>query len=166
MGLTMQQKQAVTREYKPRYQKAAKKEKQTLLDEFTRLAGCHRKSAVRLLNARPVREALVALDGKPVKLRPEKKRPPNRKGKRRYTDEAIASLRLAWAFFWHKCGKILAPLMRQQTPHSSEWPAFNIAPLSPKNSKPSAPPPSTGTSKRTRKPSDSRGKASPNPVVP
>ncbi|MDR2042128.1 MAG: DDE-type integrase/transposase/recombinase [Tannerella sp.] len=124
----MQQKQAVTREYRPRYQKASKKEKQSLLDEFTRLTGYHRKSAVRLLTAKPVREVLVSLDGKPVKLKPQKKRPPNRKGKRLYTDEVIASLRAVWAFFWFKCGKILAPLMRQQMPFIAQWPTFNITP--------------------------------------
>jgi hypothetical protein len=128
MGLTMQQKQAVTREYRPRYQKAAKKEKQTLLDEFTRLTGYHRKSAVRLLNARPARNVLVTLDGKPVKLKPEKKRPANRKGKRIYTDEVITSLRLVWTFFWYKCGKIFAPLMRQQMQYIAGWPTFNITP--------------------------------------
>jgi hypothetical protein len=35
MGLTMKKK-AVTREYRPRYQKATKKEKSALLAEFTR----------------------------------------------------------------------------------------------------------------------------------
>ena len=54
MGLTMQERQAVTREYKPRYQKATKKSKQILLDEFVRLTAYHRKSAVRLLTAKPV----------------------------------------------------------------------------------------------------------------
>ena len=38
-GLTMQERQAITREYKPRYQKATKKSKQILLDEFVRLTG-------------------------------------------------------------------------------------------------------------------------------
>jgi hypothetical protein len=60
MGLTMKEKQAVTREYKSRYQKAAKKAKSALLDEFTRLTGYHRKSAVRLLSGKPVREILGA----------------------------------------------------------------------------------------------------------
>jgi hypothetical protein len=124
----MRQKKAVTREYRPRCQKAAKKEKQALLDEFTRLTGCHRKSAVRLLNARPVREVLVTVDGKPVKLKPEKKRPANRKGKRTCSDEVIAALKVVWAFFWYKCGKILAPLMRQQMRHIAGWPAFNVTP--------------------------------------
>ncbi|MDR2246214.1 MAG: transposase, partial [Treponema sp.] len=89
----MTEKQAVTREYMPRYQEAAKKEKRGLLDEFTRLTGYHRKSAVRLLSEKPDREVLVSTDGRTVKFKPEKKRPANRKGKRVYSDEVIASLR-------------------------------------------------------------------------
>jgi hypothetical protein len=110
MGLNMQEKRAVTREYKSRYQAATKKTKSTVLDEFIRLTGYHRKSAIRLLGKKPVREILVYGKGKAVKLKPERKRPANRKGKRIYTDEVIASLRLVWTFFWYKCGKILAPL--------------------------------------------------------
>ena len=102
MGLNMKEKQAVTREYRPRYQKASKKEKQALLDEFTRLTGYHRKSAVRLLSLKPVREVLVNAGGEMVKLKPEKKRPANRRGKRVYGDDVIASLRLIWVFFWNK----------------------------------------------------------------
>jgi len=126
MGLNMQEKKAVTREYKPRYHKASKKEKKALLDEFTKLTGCHRKSAVRLLNAKPVKQVLVYMDGKTVKCKPEKKRPANRKGKRVYTDEVIVALRLVWTFFWFKCGKILAPLMRRQMAYIARWPAFGI----------------------------------------
>jgi hypothetical protein len=81
------------------------------------------------LNKKPPREALVYIDGKPVKLKPEKKRrPANRKGKRVYTDEVIAALRLIWDFFWYKCGKILAPLMRTQMDAIAPWPDFGITP--------------------------------------
>jgi hypothetical protein len=126
MGLNMKEKQAVTREYKPRYKKATKKEKQSLLDEFIRLTGYHRKSAVRLLGTKSVRQATVYVDGRPVKIRPEKKRTSNRKGKRVYTGEVIGCLRLIWTFFRYKCGKILAPLMRQQMHYIVRWPAFGI----------------------------------------
>jgi hypothetical protein len=126
MGLNMKEKKAVAREYQPRYQKASKKEKKVLLDEFTRLTGYHRKSAVRILGAKPVKQVLLFIDGKPVKVKPEKKRKPNRKGKRIYTDEVVAVLRLVWAFFLFKCGKILAPLMRQQMPFIAKWKAFGI----------------------------------------
>jgi hypothetical protein len=126
MGLNMKEKKAVTREYIPRYQKASKKEKKILPDEFTRLTGYHRKSAVRLLSATPVKQVLVYSDGKPVKIKPQHKRPSNRKGKRIYSDEVIDCLRLVWTFFLFKCGKILAPLMRQQMPYIAQWPAFGI----------------------------------------
>jgi hypothetical protein len=43
MGLNMKERQAVTREYKERYQKATKKEKRALPGEFMRLAGYHRE---------------------------------------------------------------------------------------------------------------------------
>jgi hypothetical protein len=71
MGLIMKEKQAVTR-----YHAAAKKLKSDLLDEFTRLTGYHRKSAVRFITT-------------------EKKRSANRTGKRFYPDDVITALRSA-----------------------------------------------------------------------
>jgi len=126
MGLNMKEKKAVTREYKPCYQKASKKEKKAILDEFTRLTGYHRKSAVRLLCAKPVKQVIQYMKGNAVKIKPEKKRPSNRKGKRFYNDEVINCLRLIWTFFWYKCGKILAPLLRQQMRFIADWKAFGI----------------------------------------
>jgi hypothetical protein len=99
MGLNMKEKQAVTREYMPCYWKATKKEKSAILDEFIRLTGYHRKSAVRILGGKQVRGVLVYADGEAVKLKPEKRRSANRKGKRVYTDEVTAALRLVWSFF-------------------------------------------------------------------
>jgi len=64
--------------------------------------------------------------GKAIKIKPEKTRPGNRKGKRIYTDDVIKCLRHVWTFFWYKCGKILAPFMRQQMRYIAEWPSFNI----------------------------------------
>ena len=126
MGLNMKEKQAVTREYKPRYKKASKKEKRSLLDEFVKLTGYHRKSAVRVLGTNPTKQVMIYMNGKAVKIKPEKKRPANRKGKRVYTEEVIDCLRLVWTFFWFKRWKILAPLMRQQMRYIAEWPAFGI----------------------------------------
>ena len=125
-GVKHERKKAVTREYKPRYQKASRKEKKTILDEFTKLTGYHRKSAVRLLSTKQIKQVMVYMKGKAVKIKPEKKRQSNRKGKRIYTDDVIAVLRLVWTFFWYKCGKILAPLMRQQMLYIAQWPAFGI----------------------------------------
>jgi hypothetical protein len=77
------------RGYTLRCQKATKKTKFALLDEFIRPTGYHWKSAVRILSVQPGKEFLVLVDKKPVNLKPEKKRPVNRKGKRLYTDEVI-----------------------------------------------------------------------------
>ena len=33
---------------------------------------------------------------------------------------------MVWVFFWYKCGKILAPLIRQQMNYIAQWPAFKI----------------------------------------
>jgi hypothetical protein len=96
----MKERQAVTREYKPRCQKAAKKDKRILLDEFTRLTGYHRKSAAR--QPKPV---MVYRKGAAVKIKPEKKRPANRTGKRIYTEEVVRRIHLGWVFFWYKCGR-------------------------------------------------------------
>jgi hypothetical protein len=128
MGLSMQEKKAVTMRIRSRYQKAKRKEKSVILNEFIQLTGYNRKYALRILNQHQASQALLVVNGETVKLKPQKKRPSNRKGKKIYTDEVIASLRLIWAFFWYKCGKILAPLIRQQMPSIASWPAFAITP--------------------------------------
>jgi hypothetical protein len=114
MGLTMKERQAVTGEYKPRYHKATKKGKQALLDEFVRLTGYCRKSAARL----PA--APVYIGGRPVKFKPAKKRPTNRKGKRACTGEAIRRL---MAGIWHHSrnrGKTLPDKPRRYRPLSQK----------------------------------------------
>ncbi|MDR2602678.1 MAG: hypothetical protein LBC53_09585 [Spirochaetaceae bacterium] len=100
-----------------------------MLEEFIRLTGCRRKSAIRLLNAKLLREILIYGNwegGGGVKVKPAQKQPANRKGKRVYTDEVIAALRPIWAFFWYKCGKILAPFLRRQMAYIARRPTFHI----------------------------------------
>jgi hypothetical protein len=124
----MQEKKAVTVQIRFRYQKAKRKEKSVILNEFIQLTGYNRKYALRILNQHQAPQAILVVNGETVKLKPRKKRPANRKGKKIYTDEVIASIRLIWAFFWYKCGKLLAPLIRQQMPFIASWPAFAITP--------------------------------------
>jgi hypothetical protein len=52
MGLTMREKQAVTREMVTEYTKATKKEKGRILDSFTELTGYNRSYAARVLRQR------------------------------------------------------------------------------------------------------------------
>jgi hypothetical protein len=114
----MKEKQAVTRQNRDRYRRASKKEKKVILNEFMQTTGyANRKYAIRILNRHDVTEVLTAVDGIPVKCKPAKReRPKNRKGKRIYNDEVIVRLRKLWAFYWYKCGKYLAPIIREQMP--------------------------------------------------
>ena len=52
MGLTMKEKQAVTRETAAEYKRATKKEKGKILDTLTGLAGYNRSYAARVLRKR------------------------------------------------------------------------------------------------------------------
>jgi hypothetical protein len=120
MGLNIKEKQAVAREYKARYHTAAEKAKPALLDEFTRLAGCRRKSTVRLLSRKPVWEILIYSKGRRSSLNRRKNGLPTAKAGVSIPMAATA-LRLIRTFFWYKCGKILAPLMRRQMPYIAAW---------------------------------------------
>jgi hypothetical protein len=71
----------------PLCQKATKKEKPIILNEFTRLTGCHRKPVEWLLSGKPVRETLVYADSGAVN------RAANREVDRTYSDEVIDALR-------------------------------------------------------------------------
>jgi hypothetical protein len=131
----MKEKQAVTREYAPRYRKAEKKAKSALLNEFIRLTGYHRKSAVRLLNAQPVRQVLVygegktkllRLRGKPVKARISHKTGKKRVYEKRYSPEVAACVARLWEFFNGMCGKRLVSLIRANIAVLAGEPRFGI----------------------------------------
>jgi hypothetical protein len=121
----MQEKKAVTRQVRSRYQKAGRKEKSAVPDECISITGYkNRKYAMRVLNKQA--PALLFTKGGAARLKPAKPKPANRKGKKIYADNAIAALRLVRAFFRYKCGKLLAPLMRRQTVYIALWPVFGI----------------------------------------
>ncbi|MDR2633278.1 MAG: hypothetical protein LBC51_06600 [Treponema sp.] len=88
------------------------KEKRALFDELTRLTGRHRKSAVRILRSKPVRELMVYADSEAVKLKQEKRWPANGKGKRVYTGEGYS---LSASYLDVLLVPIFAP-----------WPAYHI----------------------------------------
>jgi hypothetical protein len=112
MGLQMREKQAVTRETRGEYQKAGKKQKGLILDQFARLTGYNRKYAIRLLAKRQA-AAQTAAGGNTLIFKAEKKtRPKNRIGKPVYTRETAACLERLWRFYWYKCGSYLSPIIR------------------------------------------------------
>jgi hypothetical protein len=113
MGLTMPGKKELANEVSKRYQKAGKKEKTLILNEFVETTGYHRKYALHIL-ANWGKSTTVCISGETVKLKAGTRK--RRKGGGRkpvYTGEFTISLEKIWAFFWYRCGKILAPFIRE-----------------------------------------------------
>jgi hypothetical protein len=116
MGLDMKDKKKLTGVLSKRYQKAGKKDKTKILDEFVETAGYNRKYALHLL-ANWGKSTLVNADGKTVKLQAKK---PKKQGRakhpggrpKKYGGEVIAAVCRVWEFFDCQCGKLLAPLIR------------------------------------------------------
>ena len=90
--LTMEQKRAVTRELQNRYQKAKKREKTTILDEFTRLTGYNRSYLARTLRKKKVLGYLTVCN-KRIKYVAGDKR---RKKKRYYDHDVLIALKRLW----------------------------------------------------------------------
>ena len=103
-----------------------------MLDEFLKVTGYRqRKYALKLLRHFDTVK-LMCIDGKTVKLKSDrKKRAGNRKGKPKYDDCTIEVLKKVWAFYWWKCGKYLAPLIRESIDllAQSKEPDFHFTPL-------------------------------------
>jgi hypothetical protein len=95
MGLTMGQRQAVTKAIATRYRRASKADKGAILDELCATTGWHRSHARKALG-----QAL-----RPKVVRPRAARPPT------YGPEVVEGLRLCWAVLGGPTGKRLAPVL-------------------------------------------------------
>ena len=95
MGLTMGQRQAVTKAIATRYRRASKADKSKILDELCATTGWHRNHARRALA-----QAL-----KPKVVRVRRPRTPL------YGPEVVEALRLCWAVLGGPTGKRLSPVL-------------------------------------------------------
>lgn len=110
MGLDMRTKKSITKELAKRYQKARKKDKTKILNEFTTLTGGNRSYASWLLRncGRKVvkyqkgKETIIFV-GEIVKIK--------RRRKRIYDDEVKKALARIWWIMDYPCGKRLVPVL-------------------------------------------------------
>lgn len=101
MGLTMAQRQAVTRQTAQRYRRSSKKGKGIILEEFVALTGYNRSYAATVLRS-GLRKTHV------------RKRP--RPSQRRYGDAVIGALVKVWLILDSLCGKRLAQALPEVVP--------------------------------------------------
>lgn len=107
----------------PRYQKARKKEKGLILDEFTNLTGYGRRYASYVLRSH----------GKKIWINPETvlvsdvRKRKTRKKERIYDDVVVASLKKAWEMMDYICGKRLAPILKELIPRLIRFGEIRLA---------------------------------------
>ncbi len=112
MRLTVKERKKAAAIVSPRYQKARKKEKGLILDEFTNLTGYGRRYASYVLRSH----------GKKIWINPETvlvsdvRKRKTRKKERIYDDAVAASLKKAWEIMDYICGKRLAPILKELIP--------------------------------------------------
>ncbi len=120
MGLTMKEKQAVTRELALEYKRATKKRKGEILDSLVRLTEYNRSYAARVLRQRS-REVVVGsgrVGGIKFTLVEDRRsrRKKKRKRPRLYGREVLVPLQRVWGICDGICGKRLAPYLRKIVP--------------------------------------------------
>ena len=119
MGLDMKTRRKICARLYRRYQKAGKKDKAKILDEYAPMLGHNRDYLAHLLaNWGKTRYALCG--GKPVKyvakppVQGRRKAPGSKKTGRpeKYHKAFVTVLSGLWEFFDFQCGKLLAPLVK------------------------------------------------------
>jgi hypothetical protein len=120
MGLTMQERHATVRELAPQFQKAAKKQRSAILDQFTTLTGYTRCYAAFVLRTCGKAHLKILGGGtRRVIFIPGHCRAPGaqRHRRRQYHGEAfLTALRQLWALSDGLCGKRLVAFLREVVP--------------------------------------------------
>lgn len=120
MGLSMKEKQAVTRELALEYKRATKKHKGEILDSLVRLTEYHRAYATRVLRQRAHEVVLGTgrVGGVKITVVADQRSPRKKKRQRPrvYGKEVLVALQRVWVICDGICGKRLAPYLQEIVP--------------------------------------------------
>lgn len=123
--LTMRYKKAITKELRDRYQRASKKEKTMMLNEFIRLTGYNRCYACQILKKKERVLGYLNIAGKRIKYIADKKM--KREKKRFYDKEVFIALKRTWKICDYICSKRLAPFLSEIIPVLEKYGEINLA---------------------------------------
>lgn len=123
MRLDMKARQSLVRVTAGRYQKASKKEKRKILDEFVPSTGYHRCYASFLLSrhGRPRRVDFKTTLVPDVSKRVRKKREPV------YGDDVLKALKIVWMNLDFLCGKRMKAALTQAVSVMERWSEINVS---------------------------------------
>ncbi len=112
MGLTAREKRAATKITAPRYQKARKSQKKTILEEFAALTGYNRCYAAYLLRMQGKKRQV---GGKTAIVADVTRK--GVRGRRRFYDDVVTSVLIKiWVIMDYLCGKRLASILPEVVP--------------------------------------------------
>ena len=129
MGLSVKERYAIIRELAPQYQRAHKKERTKILDEFVHLTGLVRSYASYVLKHYGSRRSVVVNGERVVVVVGERGAGTcRRKRSRRYDAEVVKALQRLWTFSNGLCGKRLAVFIRETLPILERWGELTLEP--------------------------------------
>lgn len=127
MGLTMKERYTIVRELAPRYQRACKRERSRILDEFVSLTGLTRCYASHLLKHYGTRISLRVNGRRRVFIVGDATGETHRRRRSPYYDQSLlAPLERLWAISNGLCGKRLAVFIRTALPILEHWKELSI----------------------------------------
>lgn len=125
MRLTVQERKKAAAVVAPRYQRARKKGKGVILDEFTELTGYGRRYASYVLRRHGKKQWISPWT---VVVSDARKRT-TRKKEKVYDHEVVAPLKKAWEMMDYICGKRLAPILKELIPRLIRFGELRLTPV-------------------------------------
>ncbi len=115
MSLSLRERKAAVREVSKRYQKASRKEKGKILDEFVKLTGytrCYSSYVLRSFG----KKIKININGKNIILLADNRIKQRRRNNRKYDESVLKALKYLWRLSDYLCGKRVAEYIKETLP--------------------------------------------------